>query len=70
MTFQYRLIYDYMHQKEIRLENYVTQLANNVVYRKADPVDHLEMIIAQTRLEMAREVFSELYTVLAIMRHG
>ena len=41
---------------------------NNVVYRTADPVDHLEMIMAQTRLAAVEEVFADLRVIIAISR--
>ena len=52
-------LYEYMLNKENRLENTVTEYANHVVYRKADAFDHLEMIIATVRLETAKEIFAE-----------
>lgn len=57
-----------MYRKSLRCEDDVTQLNNNVVYRKADPVDHLEMIMAQTRLAAVEEVFADLRVIIAISR--
>ena len=55
----------YMFAEEQRLENDVVQLENNVQYRKADPLDHLEMIMAQTRLAEAERIFHNIYKLLA-----
>ena len=43
----------YMYSEDCRLENDMVQLLNNVSYRKADQLDMLEMIMAETRLEYA-----------------
>jgi len=53
-------VYEYMYRKEIKYLNDVIQLANNVHYRDADPVDHLEMIMAQTRLATVREEYDRI----------
>lgn len=62
------MLYQYMLNKEIWLENDVIQLSNNVVYRQADALDHLEMIMAQTRLATATDIFNDIYRVLRIMK--
>lgn len=57
-----------MYRKSLRCEDDVTQLHNNVVYREADPIDHLEMIMAQARLAAAEEIFADLRRIIAISR--
>ena len=55
---------EYMYRKEDFLSNDVQQLANNVQYRMADPVDHLEMIMAQTRLQTAKELCKDILQIV------
>ena len=62
------LIYQYLYHKQARAGNYVIQLSNNISYREADALDHLEMIMAQTRLATVEEMSSELYKLLRMMR--
>lgn len=62
------LIYQYLYHKQVRAGNYVIQLSNNISYREADALDHLEMIMAQTRLATVEEMSSELYKLLRMMR--
>jgi phenolic acid decarboxylase len=63
------LLYEYMRRMDVKLDNEVIQLYNNIQYRQADPVDHLEMIMAQTRKQMANEIFADLYRIIAIVRN-
>ncbi len=65
-----QMLFEYGIRQLSRYENDVIQLANNVTYRKADPLDHLEMIMAQTRLGTAEKMFSDLQIVLEISRGG
>lgn len=62
------LLHEYMYRKSLRYEDDVIQLNNNVVYRTADPLDHLEMIMAQARQAAAEEIFKDLRTIIAISR--
>lgn len=64
------IIWQYMMNKECRLNNDVIQLSNNVSYRNSDPLDHLEMIMAQTRLQVAKEIFSDLVYLLKLIKKG
>lgn len=52
-----------MH-KEAFLHNDFVQLCNNVYYREADLVDHLDFIIARVRLQMFAELQSDLKQIL------
>lgn len=64
MTLFEKHMVTYMMYEEQRLENDVIQLDNNVMYRKADPIDHLEMIMAQTRLATAQRIFKNIWGML------
>ena len=55
----------YLFEEDSRLENYMIQLQNNVTYRKADQLDMLEMIMALTRLEYAREDHRRISRILS-----
>ena len=55
---------EYLYNKENYYYNDVEQLERNVHYRRADPVDHLEMVMAQTRLQTFREVSSDILKIL------
>ena len=58
------LLLEYMNHKTVYYENDIIQLHNNVTYRKADPVDHLEMIMARVRLETAQMLFRDIYRLI------
>lgn len=62
------LLQQYMYRQTCRYEDDITQLNNNVTYRKADPVDHLEMIMAQTRAATAQKIFDDIRMIIAISR--
>lgn len=53
-----------MYNIENRLENDIIQLDNNVKYRKADPLDHLEMIMAQVRAQTAHDIFRDILRLM------
>ena len=65
-----QMLYEYCSRQLSRYEDDVIQLSNNVMYRKADPLDHLEMIMAQTRLGAAEKIFADIYFILEISRGG
>lgn len=50
----------------IRYENDLTVLLNNVQLRKADPVDHLEIIMAQTRVATADRIAGEVLQIMQV----
>lgn len=68
MSYDLTLIYQYLYNKQIWAGNDVIQLCNNIAYRDADPLDHLEMIMAQTRKATIEEVARELYPLLRMIR--
>lgn len=57
-----------MFNKVIFLENDKIQLINNVTYRKADELDHMEMIIAITKLRTAEELFGDINKLLDMIK--
>lgn len=68
MSYDLTLIYQYLYNKQIWAGNDVIQLCNNIAYRDADPLDHLEMIMAQTRKATIEEVARDLYSLLRMVR--
>lgn len=62
------LLQQYMYRQTCRYEDDITQLNNNVTFRKADPVDHLEMIMSQTRAATAQKIFDDIRMIIAISR--
>lgn len=68
MGYDNSLIWQYMMNKESRLKNDVIQLGNNITFRNSDPLDHLEMIMAQTRLQTATDIFDEIALLLKMIR--
>lgn len=57
-------IIEYIFRKAQYYENDLIELNNHMSYRKADPVDHLEMIMAQTRAGTAEDIFADLFQIL------
>lgn len=57
-------IIEYIFRKSHYLESDLIELNNHTVYRTADPVDHLEMIMAQVRAQTAEEIFTDLFQIL------
>lgn len=68
MSYDLTLIYQYLYNKQVWAGNDIIQLCNNISYRNADPLDHLEMIMAQTRKATIEEVSRELYPLLRMIR--
>lgn len=68
MSYDLTLIYQYLYNKQVWSGNDIIQLCNNIAYRDADPLDHLEMIMAQTRKATIEEVSRELYPLLRMIR--
>ena len=53
------LLQEYMYRESVRLEDDLLTLENNIVVRKADPLDHLEFIMAKTRSSTADKIFND-----------
>lgn len=68
MSYDLTLIYQYLYNKQVWAGNDIIQLGNNVSFRNSDPLDHLEMIMAQTRKATIEEVSRELYPLLRMIR--
>lgn len=64
------LLYEYFYRQQIYRENDMIQLANNVQFRKADPLDHLEMIMAQVRSQVTTDISRDVYKLVAISKGG
>lgn len=54
----------YLFRQSLRYEDDITELNNHTVYREADPVDHLEMIMAQTRLGTFERISADILQIL------
>lgn len=54
------LLYEYMLHKRSYLDNDYVQLINNVSFRDCDMLDHLEFIVARTKLDLVDEIFFDL----------
>lgn len=61
-------LYLYMNNAQLRIENDLVQLGNNLRYRDVDYLDMLEYILARHRLEVARELFTDLRWVVQTYR--
>lgn len=59
-------LHAYSYSRIVRLENEIIEFENHVVYRKADPVDHLEMIIALAKLEAAEQDYEAIRSIIDI----
>lgn len=55
---------EYLFRLTLRYEDDIIEIDNHTVYRKADPVDHLEMIMAQTRLSTAEKITDDIFQIL------
>ena len=62
-----KMLCQYLSRITSQYECDVVQLDNNIVYRSADPLDHLEMIMAQTRRATAEKISSDIFTILEIV---
>lgn len=62
------LLYQYFFNKQVRADNYVVQLENNIRFRDADCLDHLEMIMAHVRKDTIDEVAHEVRLLLPMVK--
>ncbi|MBR1593138.1 MAG: hypothetical protein IJ666_09060 [Ruminococcus sp.] len=60
------LLFAYMVNNQIRLENEKKQLQSNIRYRDIDEVDCMELLIASVRLETFKEVTRHIRQLLKI----
>lgn len=63
------LLREYMYRRSCRYEDDLTQLCNNVSFRAADPLDHLEMIMAQVRSVTAQQIFSDISLIIDLSHY-
>ena len=70
MSYDYliTLLYEYFYRQQMERENDLTQLINNISLRRADELDHLEMIMALVRLRCTDSIAQDVYKLIAISR--
>ena len=70
MSYDYliTLLYEYFYRQQMERENDLTQLINNISLRRADELDHLEMIMALVRLRCTDAIAQDVYKLVAISR--
>ena len=67
---EFSMIYSYLYNNQIRLEDTVKQLQANVRFRKIDITDCVELLCAQSRLELFNDVVHDLHSILNIFNKG
>lgn len=60
------LLYSYILNNRVRLENDVTNAQNNIRFRKIDIVDCIELIHVQVQLETFKRVTKDIRILLDI----
>lgn len=70
LMYDLTVIYQYLYNKQVWAGNDVIQLINNVSFREADPIDHLEMVMAQTRKAAIEEMSLELFRLMRTIGGG
>lgn len=58
------LLYSYVYNNTLQLENEVHQLQSNLRFRRIDTADIFELLVAQLRLEMFREISEHILSLL------
>lgn len=58
------LLYSYVYNNTLQLENEVRQLQSNIRFRRIDCTDIYELMIAQLRLEMFREISEHIISLI------
>lgn len=58
------LLFSYVYNNTLQLENEVKTLQSNIRFRRIDSVDIYELFIAQIRLEMFREISEHILALL------
>lgn len=61
------LLLQYANRKCLQAESDITQLLNNLNLRCADPIDHLEIVMAQVRSSCAEQFQSDILKILDIV---
>ena len=58
------LLYSYVYNNTLMLENEVRQLQSNVRFRRIDTPDIFELFVAQLRLEIFKEVSEHILSLI------
>lgn len=58
------LLFSYVYNNTLQLENEVKTLQSNIRFRRIDSVDIYELLIAQIRLEMFKEISEHILSLL------
>ena len=66
---EFSMIYAYLYNNQIRLEDTVKQLQSNVRFRKIDITDCVELLCAQSQLELFDNVVHDLCAILRIFEN-
>lgn len=63
---EFWLLYAYLHNNQVELEETVKQLQSNIRFRHIDVTDNVELICAQVRLETFKQVSQDIRSLLEI----
>lgn len=58
------LLFSYVYNNTLQLENEVKQLQSNIRFRRIDTADIFELLVAQLRLEMFREISENILALI------
>ena len=58
------LLYSYVYNNTLQLENEFKQLQSNVRFRRIDTADIFELFVAELRLEMFREISEHIISLI------
>lgn len=58
------LLYSYVYNNTLMLENEVKQLQSNVRFRRIDSPDVYELLVSQLRLEMFKEISEHILALI------
>lgn len=58
------LLFSYVYNNTLQLENEVKQLQSNLRFRRIDTADIFELLVAQLRLEMFREISESIIALI------
>lgn len=58
------LLFSYVYNNTLQLENDVKQLQSNIRFRRIDTPDIFELLVAQLRLEMFKEISENILALI------
>lgn len=58
------LLFSYVYNNTLMLENEVKQLQSNIRFRRIDTADIFELLVAQLRLEMFKEISENILALI------